>query len=115
MSFDNYLAANRPKFTGSLNLHELLPNLDFFVMLSSAAGTVGNASQANYAAGSTFQDALARHRSSMGLPAVAIDLGVVKSVGYVAENKVVAERLTRKDFTPLEEDEVLRLLEYFYI
>ena len=111
MSFDDYMLATQPKLGGSLNLHSLLPHLDFFIMLSSAAGIVGNASQANYAAGGTYQDALARHRSTLGLPAVSIDLGIVKSVGYVASNKAVAERLSHRGFTPLEEAEVLRLIE----
>jgi hypothetical protein len=75
-----------PKVAGSINLHNHLPNVNFFVMLSSIAGVVGHASQSNYAAGNTFQDALARHRSSKGLPAVAIDLGAVGDVGVVAES-----------------------------
>ena len=110
MSFTSWERAVRPKVQGSWNLHELLPNLDFFVMLSSLTGVLGNPSQANYAAGNTFQDALARYRSAQGLPAVSIDLGMVKSVGYVAETKGVAERLIRLGYRPLEEHEVLQLI-----
>lgn len=68
-----------------MNLHKHLPDVRFFILLSSLTGVEGHMSQANYAAGNTFQDALARHRSANGLPAVAIDLGGVESVGFVAE------------------------------
>ena len=44
-------------------------------------------SQANYAAGNSFEDALARHRTSRGMPAVTVDLGAVRSVGYVADKE----------------------------
>lgn len=80
-------------------------------MLSSVAGVAGNSSQANYAAGSSFQDALARHRAAQGLPAVSIDLGMVRSVGYVAETKGVADRLMKSGYQFVEEEEVLQLIE----
>ncbi|KAK2846429.1 hypothetical protein FQN49_005734 [Arthroderma sp. PD_2] len=60
-------------------------------MLSSVNGLIGNRGQANYAAGNTFQDALAAHRVSLGLPGTSLDLGALLSVGYVAQNR---ERLT---------------------
>ncbi|THC88924.1 hypothetical protein EYZ11_011625 [Aspergillus tanneri] len=64
MTYSDFSAAVRPKVVGSLNLHNafLTQHLDFFILLSSAAGIVGNSGQANYAAGCTFQDALARYR-----------------------------------------------------
>ncbi|KAL3429943.1 hypothetical protein BDV09DRAFT_200122 [Aspergillus tetrazonus] len=113
MSLDDYNAAIRPKVQGTWNLHQLFADakLDFFVMLSSLAGVAGNVSQANYSAGGSFQDAVARHRSARGLPGVALDLGLVKSVGYVAENEGMIPRLQRLGFNALEEKEVLRLVE----
>lgn len=115
MDHSEYRAAVNPKVRGSLNLHELLPaDLDFFIMLSSVSGVGGNASQANYAAGSTFQDALARHRASRGLAGVSLDLGMVKDIGVLAggtgKNKTAA-RLERIGLRALSEDEVLRLVE----
>ncbi|RMJ22961.1 polyketide synthase [Aspergillus sp. HF37] len=109
MSVEDYTAAIRPKVRGTWNLHQVLSDmgLDHFVMLSSLAGITGNVSQANYSAGGTFQDAITRHRSARGLPAVSIDLGMVKEVGYVAETDGVATRLERMGFQALEEGDVL--------
>ena len=68
-------------------------DLDFFIMLSSMAGIIGNPGQANYSAAGTYQDALSRHRRSKGLPSMTIDLGIVSDVGYIAENPEQFERL----------------------
>ena len=113
MSHIDWHAALAPKVDGTMNLHEGLASqpLDFFIMLSSLIGISGHASQANYAAGSTFQDAFARYRASQGMPAIAIDVGWVKSVGYVAETKGVAERMARMGYAQLEQDKLLRILE----
>ncbi|PYI24538.1 putative polyketide synthase [Aspergillus violaceofuscus CBS 115571] len=113
MSVEDYARAIRPKVQGSWNLHQVLADteLAYFVMLSSLSGIAGNVSQANYSAANTFQDALARHRSVRGLPAVAIDLGMVTGVGYVAEKDGVANRLEHLGFRPIDEEEVLHLIE----
>ncbi|UKZ52827.1 Type I Iterative PKS [Trichoderma virens] len=43
MTYENFQAALRPKFQGSWNLHKLLPtSMDFFLLLSSATGILGN-------------------------------------------------------------------------
>ncbi|KAK3683390.1 hypothetical protein B0T22DRAFT_430696 [Podospora appendiculata] len=112
MTLAQYEGAVRPKVQGSWNLHEHLgPNLDFFVMLSSIAGIIGNASQSNYSAGGAYQDALARYRAAQGLAAVSIDLGAVKNIGYVAEHQAVNDRLTRRGHRALSEEEVLGAVE----
>jgi zearalenone synthase (highly reducing iterative type I polyketide synthase) len=86
MTHDQWRNATRPKMHGSWLLHQLLPReLHFFVMLSSIAGVVGNRGQANYAAGNTYQDALAPYRRRRGLPAVAVDLGLMLGIGLIAE------------------------------
>lgn len=111
MSYNDWRAAVKPKVQGSFNLHESLPDLDFFVMLSSATGILGNRSQANYAAGNTYQDALARYRVSRGLPGNSVDLGSILSVGFVAENKGYA-RHTTAVLEVLREDEIHAILEF---
>ncbi|KAF2150161.1 reducing type I polyketide synthase [Myriangium duriaei CBS 260.36] len=94
MNIEQWEAATKPKVQGSWNLHKLLPKkMDFFICLSSMSGIHGLQGQANYAAGNTYLDAFARHRVSRGEKAISIDLGAIASEGYVAENKIVMERL----------------------
>lgn len=88
MTFDDYNNVVQPKVAGAWNLHHALAehNLDFFIMLSSAAGTIGNKGQAAYSAANEFMNAFAQYRIRRGLPATAIDLAAVSDVGYLAEN-----------------------------
>ncbi|QKX60887.1 uncharacterized protein TRUGW13939_08033 [Talaromyces rugulosus] len=111
MAFEQWQSALRPKVDGTWNLHRSLPNLDFFIMLSSMCGVRGNVSQANYAASSTFQDAFARYRRSQGLAAVSIDLGPVEGIGFVAEHKGVDERLLKVGNAPIEAKLAMRVIE----
>lgn len=113
MSFEDWQAAIRPKVQGSWNLHETLPiDLDFFVMLSSVAGIFGNRGQSNYAAGNTFQDALAAYRTAREMNASSINLGSVSSVGWVAENRSSIQTNTNTLFEVLHEEEVHRAVEF---
>lgn len=86
MSYHAWTASIAPKVHGTLNLHELMPpNLDFFVLYTSATGVLGQAGGANYAAGNTFQDAFARHHStSYGMPTTALALGIIPDEGVLA-------------------------------
>jgi acyl transferase domain-containing protein/NADPH:quinone reductase-like Zn-dependent oxidoreductase/NAD(P)-dependent dehydrogenase (short-subunit alcohol dehydrogenase family)/aryl carrier-like protein len=115
MTESQWQTAIAPKVAGSWNLHELLPKeLSFFIMLASQAGIAGPFGQSNYAAGNTYQDALAQHRNRHGLPAISIDLGTVASVGYVAENKhVKAMMRARGVLEDLSEEDVLSLLKHY--
>ncbi|KAJ5102991.1 Acyl transferase/acyl hydrolase/lysophospholipase [Penicillium argentinense] len=113
MSFANWKTAIEPKVQGSWNLHELLPrNMEFFVMLSSVAGIFGNRGQANYAAGNTFQDALAAYRTARGLKASVINLGGVSNIGWVAENRDTLTTHPATLFELLKEDEVHSAIEF---
>lgn len=115
MTLADWHGGLRPKVDGTWNLHTefAAPNtLDFFVMLSSVSGVLGIASQTNYAAGGSYEDAMAYWRQSKGLPGVSIDLGPIADVGYVAETAKVAERLRKSgDYVMLDENTVLRAFE----
>lgn len=114
MTIDDWQTAIQPKVAGSWNLHSNFAqrgSLDFFVMLSSLSCILGLASQANYAAGGSYQDALARWRQASGLPAVSIDIGIVRGVGYVAESRAVSDRVRKPgQMLVLPEPSVLRAI-----
>jgi len=116
MTFEQWSNGVRPKINGSRNLHKHLPAMEFYVMLSSVTGVAGYMSQSNYAAGNTYQDALARHRTARGLPAVTIDLGAVRSVGYVADREAGGDerlraRVENVGFGSVDLQAVLRIVE----
>ncbi|KAL8830784.1 MAG: hypothetical protein Q9191_001239 [Dirinaria sp. TL-2023a] len=86
MSHKQWTESLQPKVQGSWNLHSLMPQeLDFCIFLSSFVGIFGHRTQSNYAAGGTYEDALAHYRVSRGLKAVSIDLGIMRDVGVLAE------------------------------
>ncbi|KAI0442806.1 polyketide synthase [Xylaria telfairii] len=115
LTYEQWQSSIQPKVTGTLNLHHHLPkDLRFFVTLSSISGVLGLASQANYDAGNTFQDALARHRAARGLAAVAIDLPPISDVGVVtnSDDMGMLARLERNVGSPsIPISRVLRLVE----
>ena len=115
MSYEDWKSGVDPKVDGSWNLHTLLPSdLAFFVMLSSVSGIIGYTGQANYAAGNTFQDALAHYRVQRGEHAVSIDLGTMDSNGYLAEHEEVKSRLLSSGyFSPLNKENLFSLLDYY--
>ena len=103
----------RPKVDGAWNLHNTLlgHNLDFFIMLSSISGVIGNRGQAAYAAANSFLDEFAHYRVSKGFPATTIDLGVVKDIGFVAERPELQAGLgSLSGDATLNETDVLALI-----
>jgi hypothetical protein len=101
-----------PKAVGSWNLHELLPkDLDFFVLLSSFSGIIGQRGQCNYAAGNTFEDALSRHRTSQGLKAVSMNLPVIAEAGWAVENYSSVTSTLKIGHTLVTLDQLMALLD----
>ena len=118
MSLDDYHTAIHAKVQGTWNLHRVSQELqkqplDFFTMLSSTSGIVGNKGQANYAAANTFLDAFASYRQTLGLRANTIDLGLIEDVGYVAEQDSGLEvRFDKRQWTPINESMLRKILAY---
>ncbi|KAF3057968.1 Lovastatin diketide synthase LovF [Daldinia childiae] len=115
MTHDSYVSAIRAKVKGTWNIHNALEStntrLDYFVLLSSAAGIVGSRGQAAYAAANTFLDGFASCRVAQGLPGVSLDLTAVTDAGYISENSAREEEII-KNFggQSISEAEVLGLL-----
>lgn len=115
MPYTSWTEAIAPKVQGTWNLHQALPSgLDFFIMLSSITGIFGSKGQANYAAGNTFQDALAAHRVALGEKATSIDLGLIGFTGAVVEDVRLQERVLSKSvLNPITEPEMHALLDVY--
>jgi NADPH:quinone reductase-like Zn-dependent oxidoreductase/NAD(P)-dependent dehydrogenase (short-subunit alcohol dehydrogenase family) len=89
MSYEEWTIPLRPKVQGTWNLHQYFGHerpLDFMIFCSSISGVCGNPGQAQYDAGNSYQDALARYRRGQGLKAVSINLGIMLDVGVIAES-----------------------------
>ncbi|KAK3937383.1 lovastatin diketide synthase [Diplogelasinospora grovesii] len=96
MTYSDWSVCTNSKATASWNLHTVLPS-----------------GQANYAAGNTFKDALARHRISIGEKAVSIDLGLMVGQGILAENEHLSAGLRRLGYLmDISQGEFLGLLDY---
>ncbi|MYW17747.1 KR domain-containing protein, partial [Streptomyces sp. SID2955] len=97
------------------HLHELTRGLGLaaFVLFSSAAGTLGAAGQANYAAGNAFLDALAARRRAEGLPALSLGWGLWDTGEGMAAGLGETElrRLARDGILPLPADRALALFD----
>jgi acyl carrier protein len=112
MTFQQWDLTIRSKVDTSKNLHELLPkDLDFFILLSSLAGVVGQMASANYAGGCAYQDALAKHRRMHGQSALSLDIGWMSNIGIIAEKEAYQrQRQTSNDMQPINDKELLALL-----
>ena len=105
---ERFLNVTRPKAHGAWHLHRLTRDcpMELFVLFSSVSSVVGNFGQANYAAANAALESLAAHRRSQGLPATAINWGVLGEVGYVAEREDLSESLGKLGFTEMTVEDI---------
>ncbi|MFI1161950.1 SDR family NAD(P)-dependent oxidoreductase, partial [Streptomyces sioyaensis] len=105
----------RPKVDAALNLHRLTAGteLSAFVLFSSAAGTLGAAGQANYAAANVFLDALAQHRRAQGLHGLSLAWGLWHAEHGMGDQLAGADlrRMARSGMGALSPDEGLALFD----
>ncbi|KAK1146796.1 hypothetical protein N8T08_002557 [Aspergillus melleus] len=115
MQYDDWITPLKAKVAGSWNLHKTLPSdLDFMVLSSSVNGVFGSPGQANYAAGNTFNDALAEYRLRNGQKAVSLDLGSLITEGVVAESPAIMSFVRRfGHLMEITHEELLAVLDHY--
>ncbi|KAH8690541.1 polyketide synthase [Talaromyces proteolyticus] len=115
MSYEDWRAAVECKGMGSWNLEASLPpNLDFFVLLSSASGVVGLPGQANYASGNSYMDGFARYRVANSQKAISLDMGAMVDDGLLAETEGFLDRvLSYGALSPVTRQQFLGILDYY--
>jgi acyl carrier protein len=115
MTVKEYHETISSKVQGTWNLHhaalQLQLPLEFFTLLSSISGVVGQKGQANYAAANAFLDAFALYRRAQGLSANSTNLGVIEDVGYVAEQGGMQQHFDKTLWTGINERTLHEILE----
>lgn len=105
--------ALRSKVDSTWNLHQatLADKLDLFIMFSSISSISGNRTQANYATGNSFQNAMAGYRKSLGLPGISIALGAMSGIGVLADDHDLLRTLSQSGLKALRPDEFTKIME----
>jgi len=89
-SVETFEIVTKPKIEGTLNLDQasrtLCPELDYFVVFSSAAAGRGNAGQTNYGLANSFMERICEERKKEGLSGLAIQFGAIGDVGVIHEH-----------------------------
>ena len=119
MTAEDFAVPMDCKVAGTKNLLSVFqtPHLSHFIMLSSVSSITGNALQANYSAANAYLDALARHASTEhpDVHFTSLNLGPMKDVGVVANNKSLENYLVRQGYIPVRLSELFVLLRYIFI
>ncbi|WP_086666764.1 type I polyketide synthase [Lentzea kentuckyensis] len=109
-------AVLRPKADAAWHLHRMTRDADLaaFVLFSSVVGVLGNQGQSAYAAANAFLDALAHHRTALGLPATSLAWGLWDEAGGMAGAVSAADvaRLGRRGVAGLSTAHGLAMLDY---
>jgi len=117
MTFQQMQSVLMPKVQGTINLHEatLHHKLDFFTMTSSVVPYVGTATQASYGAANAFQDAFARYRLALDLPAQSISLGLIVDVGVAGIREDLQRSINRNGIYGNTISQIMQLLDVVFV
>ena len=112
MSAQDFNDTVRCKTLGTKNLDDAFatPTLDFFIMLSSIASTIGNRAQANYAAGNTYLDSFAHFEPPRKASYVSINLGFIADSETISNHPERAENLSKVGCIPITLEQVFKVL-----
>ncbi|MET7400742.1 SDR family NAD(P)-dependent oxidoreductase, partial [Dactylosporangium sp. NPDC005572] len=102
-------AVLRNKAATADHLHRLLPPTATLILYSSAAATLGNPGQANYAAANAYLDALARHRPRTLSIAWGLWQTASGHTGHLSDRD--ERRLARTGAQPMPTGDALALLD----
>ncbi|KAK7189138.1 Lovastatin diketide synthase LovF 12 [Paraphaeosphaeria sporulosa] len=115
MTLDDFTIPLAPKLNGTLNLQKAFasPDLDFFIMLSSAANIVGTRGQANYNAGNAVQDALAQNQSLTPGKThyMSFSPSMVEGTGAVRDMEI-RKALQRSGLDAIKEEDINAIFDY---
>ncbi|MDW7695041.1 SDR family NAD(P)-dependent oxidoreductase [Flammeovirgaceae bacterium SG7u.111] len=116
LSTDEFLEILSPKMQGAWNLHKLSLDLpiEHFIMFSSASSLLGLSGQGSYVASNTFIDCFAHYRNKVNLPATAINWGVIKDVGMVANEEDLEKYARAEGFEPFNMKEGVSVFDKIY-
>ncbi|MFD7507703.1 SDR family NAD(P)-dependent oxidoreductase, partial [Streptomyces sp. NPDC059850] len=101
------------KATAAAHLHAATAGLPLglFVMFSSAAGVVGNAGQAGYAAANAYVDALVARRRGHGLPGLSVAWGLWEQASAMTGHMGHMDLTRLRGMRPLSSERGLALLD----
>ncbi|MGR3939670.1 type I polyketide synthase, partial [Streptomyces sp. BRA346] len=101
------------KATVAAHLHAATADLPLtmFVTFSSAAGAVGNAGQAGYAAANAYVDALVARRRGLGLPGLSVAWGLWEESSAMTGHMGQTDLTRLRGMRPLSSERGLALLD----
>ncbi|KAJ8131214.1 hypothetical protein O1611_g2411 [Lasiodiplodia mahajangana] len=108
------------KVQGTKNLHKATlslrsEQLDFFIMITSLESVYALATQSAYTAANAFQDAFARYRRRLGMPATSISFGFINEIGDLSQDSITVDMFARNRTLTLSEVQFLARLEAAFL
>ncbi|KAI6713206.1 hypothetical protein JHW43_004291 [Diplocarpon mali] len=106
IKLEDFQISMKPKVDGTNQLNELFgegSNLDFFILFSSLANTVGNRGQTNYLAANGYMQTIAAQRRARGLTASVMHIGMVIGIGVVSQDAALESSLKRQKWMAISE------------